>query len=175
MRRTFSALATALLLQAGLVAQDIPKPAPEMSQIAFFEGNWTCQGKMMESPLGPAGEGQSTVEVKKDLGNFFQTGVVKGTMKGMPPFEGRFQVTYDPAAKQFVQFWVDNMGGWAQSTTSGWKGDTLVFAGDSHMGPQTFRSRDTFTRSGAGTMKRVGEVEIKGKWMVIGEDNCKKK
>ena len=35
--------------------------------------------------------------------------------------------------KQFVMLWADNMGGWSQSTSSGWKGDVMVYEGDSHM------------------------------------------
>ena len=172
--RTFSVLLMTLLLSVGLLAQEMPKPAPEMSQIAFFEGSWTCQGKMHESPMGPAGEMSSTADIKRDLGGFWQSGMIKGTMKGMPPMEGRFHVTYDQAAKQFTMLWVDNMGGWAQSTSSGWKGETMVYEGESHMGPQKFGSRDTFTRTG-NTMKHTWEAQINGKWMALGEETCKKK
>jgi hypothetical protein len=173
--RTFGVLAAVVLLPAGILAQqEMPKPAAEMSQIAFFEGSWTCQGKMHESPMGPAGEMTSTAEIKRELGGFWQTGMIKSTMKGMPPFEGRFHATYDPGAKQFVMLWVDSMGGWAENRSSGWKGDTMVYEGESHMGPQTIRGRDTFTRSG-NTMKHVWEAQMNGKWMPIGEETCKKK
>ena len=171
---TFGVAAAVVLLSAGLVAQETPKPAPEMSQLAFFEGSWTCQGKMNASPMGPAGEMQSTADIKKDLGGFFQSGMIKATMKGMPPMDGRFHVTYDPGGKQFVMFWVDNMGGWAQNTSSGWKGDTMVYSGESHMGPQKMQTRDTFTR-GTGTMKHMWEAQMDGKWMTLGEETCKKK
>ena len=164
-----------LMLQVSVLAQELPKPAPEMSQIAYFEGSWSCQGKMNESPLGPAGEIQGTADIKRDLGGFWQSGTIKGTSKNMPPMEGRFHATYDPAAKQFMMLWVDNMGGWAQSRSSGWKGDTIVYEGEARMGPQKMRARDTFTRSGAGTMKHMWEAEIDGKWMVLGEETCRKK
>jgi len=173
--RTFGVFCAAMLLPVGIFAQDIPKPAPEMSQLAHFEGSWTCQGKMNESPFAPAGEMQGSAEITRDLGGFWQSGIVKGTSKNMPPMEGRFHTTYDPAAKRFVMLWVDNMGGWAQSTSSGWKGDTLVYEGEAHMGPQKMRSRDTFTRSGAGTLKHAWEAEINGKWVALGEETCRKK
>jgi hypothetical protein len=174
-RSRIVSLAVALCLSTVVVcAQEAPKPAPELSQIAFFEGSWSCTGKMNESPFGPAGSMTSTADVKKDLGGFFQSGVIKGSMPKMPPFEGRFHVTYNPAAKQFVMFWVDSMGGWAMNTSPGWKGDVMVYEGDSHMGAQSFRSRDTFTR-GAGTMKHAWEAQVGGKWMPIGEESCKKK
>ena len=174
--RWFTGLSAGVLLAVGsAVAQEMPKPAPEMSQIAFFEGSWTCQGKMFENPMGPAGELKSTVDVRKDLGGFWQSGVVKGTMAKMPPFEGRFHVTYDTGTKQFLMLWVDNMGGWSQSTAAGWKGDVLTYEGESHMGPQTVKSRDTFTRSGTGAMKHSWEASMDGKWVPLGEETCRKK
>ncbi len=166
--------ATLLPVPQVAAAQEMPKPAAEMSQIAFFEGSWTCQGKMHASPLGPAGEMKGAVEVKRDLGGFWQSGVVKGTMANMPPLEGRFHVTYDPGAKRFVMLWVDNMGGWAQTTSNGFKGDTLTYEGDSHMGPQTMKARDTFTRTGTGGMKHVWEANLDGKWTMLGEETCTK-
>ena len=39
----------------GSMQQGPPKPAAEMSQLAYFEGSWSCSGKMLESPMGPAG------------------------------------------------------------------------------------------------------------------------
>lgn len=174
-RSKIATLAVALWLPIGLAfAQEAPKPAPELSQIASFEGSWSCTGKMNDSPLGPGGPMTSTADIKKDLGGFFQSGVIKGSIPKQPPFEGRFYVTYNPAAKQFVMQWVDNMGGWSTNTSAGWKGDVMVYEGESHMGPQTFRSRDTFTR-GAGTMKHTWEAQMNGKWVPLGEENCKKK
>ena len=172
-------LAAAVLIAVPLAvsgaAQDMPKPAPEMSQLAYFEGSWTCDGKMMQTPMSPAGAMKSTAEIRKDLNGFFQTGTIKGTMANMPPFEGRFHSTYDPGAKKFVMMWVDNMGGWAQSTSSGWSGDSMVYEGDSHMGPQTVKGRDTFTKSGPTSMKHSWEMQMDGKWMPAGEETCTKK
>ena len=167
--------AATLLSTASALAQDIPKPAPEMSQIAYFEGSWSCTGKSHESPFGPAGSMTSTADIRRDLGGFWQSGTIKGTIASQPPFEGRFHVTFDPGAKQFVMLWVDNMGGWSRSASAGWKGDTLVYEGESHMGPQSMTTRDTFTRSGAGAMRHAWEAQIKGKWMPLGEETCKKK
>ena len=80
------------------------------------------------------------------MNGFFQTGTIKGTMANMPPFEGHFYATYDAGMKRFVMLWVDNMGGWAQNTSAGWKGDVMVYEGDGHMGGQTVKGRDPPTR-----------------------------
>ncbi|MEO6212312.1 MAG: DUF1579 family protein [Vicinamibacterales bacterium] len=168
-------LLTASFAAVSSAQQAPPKPAPEMSQMAFFEGSWTCSGKMSESPMGPAGAMKSTVEVRKDLNGHFQTGTIKGSMPNMPPFEGRFNSTYDAGMKQYLMMWVDNMGGWSQSASSGWKGDSLVYEGDTHMGGQTMKGRDTFTKSGPASMKHTWEMQMDGKWMPLGDETCQKK
>lgn len=169
------ALVTAAFVTLGSTQQGPPKPAPEMSQMAYFEGSWSCEGKTMESPMGPAGSLKSTVDVRRDLNGHFQTGTIKGSMPNQPPFEGRFHATYDSGMKQWVMLWVDNMGSWAQNMSSGWKGDTVVYEGEGHMGGQTMKSRDTFTKSGAASMKHTWEMQMNGKWMPVGEETCNKK
>lgn len=176
--RTFNLTAVAVMVAfaaGGSAQQGPPKPAPEMEQVAFFEGSWTCQGKTFETPMGPAGEMTSTADIRKDLNGHFQSGAIKGTLANQPPFEGRFHVTYDTGMKQFVMLWVDNMGGWAQSTSSGWKGDTITYEGEGHMGGHTMKSRDTFTRGGANSMKHAWAMQMDGKWMPAGEETCTKK
>jgi hypothetical protein len=66
-----AAFVLAAPLAIGASTQDAPKPAPEMSQIAFFEGSWTCEGKMFATPMGPAGEMKSTADIRKDMNGFF--------------------------------------------------------------------------------------------------------
>jgi len=171
-----AAFALALPLAVAVSAQQtMPKPAAEMSQLAFFEGSWSCEGKMFATPMGPAGEMKSTAEIRKDLDGFFQTGTIKGNSPNMPPFEGRFYATYDPGMKRFVMLWVDTMGGWAQNTSTGWKGDVMVYEGDGHMGGQTFKGRDTFTKSGTTGMKHSWQMQVNGKWTPAGEETCQKK
>ena len=152
----------------------MPKPAPEMAQLKFFDGNWTCAGTMSASPFGPAGKNTSTVRAHSDLGGFWESGVVKGTSPGMPPFEGMFHMTWDPGAKHHVMFWVDNTGGWAQSTAPGWEGDTIVFSGDSYMGGKKFTTRDNFAKAAGGAMKHTSEMQADGKWTQTFEETCHK-
>jgi hypothetical protein len=152
----------------------MPKPAPEMAQLRFFEGNWTCTGAMSPSPFGPGGKMTSTVRTHSDLGGYWESGVVKGTSPGMPPFEGMFHMTWDPAAKHHLMFWVDNTGGWAQSTAPGWEGDKIVFSGDSYMGGKKFTTRDTFAKAPGGALKHSWEMQADGKWSPLGDETCKK-
>lgn len=171
-------VATAGVLIAApiVLAQQMPKPSPEMAKLDFFKGNWTCEGSTKESPMGPAGKITSTAQIKEDLGGFWQSGMIKGTMANMPPMEGMFHSTYDPTAKQFLMLWIDSMGGWARSTSSGWQGEKMVYEGEANMpGQKPTTSRDTFTKGPAGAMTHAWEAQIDGKWIPIGEETCRKK
>lgn len=168
------AFVVSMFMTAISAQQGPPKPSVEMAQLSFMAGSWTCSGKTFETPMGPAGPMTSTADIRQDLGGHFQSGTIKGTATGMPPFEGRFHTTYDPGKKQFVMLWVDNMGGYAQTTSSGWKGDTMVYEGQGNMAGQTISSRDTFTKSAAG-MKHTWEIQVNGKWTPAGEETCQKK
>jgi hypothetical protein len=33
-----------------------PKPAPELSKVEYFAGNWTSEGDMKPGPMGPGGK-----------------------------------------------------------------------------------------------------------------------
>jgi hypothetical protein len=172
-------MATALTLVLALavspvLAQEMPKPAPEMAKLDYFEGSWTCEGMTKDSPFGPGGKITSTATIRDDLGGFWQSGTIKGSMPNMPPFEGMFHTTYDPMAKQYVMLWVDNMGAWSQSTSKGWEGDKMIYEGEGTMGGQKMKSRDTFMQAGAGMMKHSWEMEMDGKWVPMGEETCKK-
>ena len=155
-------------------AMAAPKPPAEMSNLAFFGGNWTCSGEGAMEPGGPMKKMTSTVTSSSDLGGFWQSGTVKGTTAGMPPFQGMFHMTYDPGAKEYVMLWVDNMGGWSQMRSSGWQGDKIVFTGDTRMGGQKMSARDTFTKGAGGSMVHVGEMQSGGSYSKMMEETCRK-
>lgn len=173
--RMYAMTAAAVLTAAlSVQAQEMPKPAPEMAQLAFFEGSWTCDGKMHETPMSPAGAMTGTVVAKRDLGGFFLNVAVTGNSPGMPPFQGTVYETWDPINKQFVMFWFDNMGGWARSTSAGVKDGVMIYEGESQMGAMKMKSRDTFTKLADNSFKHAWASEIGGKWTDMGEQTCKK-
>jgi hypothetical protein len=116
----------------------------------------------------------STARIHDDLGGFWQSGRIKGTMPGMPTFEGMFHTTYDPAAKQYVMLWVDSIGASARSTSRGWQGDKIVYEGEMQMGGQKMMGRDTFAKAAGGSMKHSWEMQVDGKWVPMGDETCRK-
>jgi hypothetical protein len=174
-----TAAALAALVPCALVLaapEGPPTPAAEMANLKAFDGSWTCEGKSEASPLGPAGTSKGTVRSHSDLGGFWQSGMVKSTMSGMPgSMEGMFHMTYDPGSKQYVMLWVDNMGAYAHETASGWEGDKIAFTGDMAMGGKKMSVRDTFTKSADGSsLTHAWEGQIDGKWTALGSETCKK-
>jgi uncharacterized protein DUF1579 len=155
-------------------AMAAPKPPAEISNLAFFAGQWTCAGEGAMEPGGPMMKMTSTVSSNADLGGFWQSGSVKGTTVGMPPFHGMFHMTYDPGAKDYVMLWVDNMGGWSQTRSPGWQGDKIVFTGNSSMGGKTIPTRDTFTKGAGGSLVHLGEMQTGGAYTKTLEETCRK-
>ena len=151
-----------------------PKPAAEMASLKFFEGSWSCAGEGAMEPGGPTMKMTSSVKIHSDLGGFWQSGMVKGTTAGMPAFEGMFHTTWDPGTKQYVMLWVDNMGGWSEERASGWNGDTLVYTGAGNMGGMKMGARDTFTRKADGNLGHASEMQVKGQWVKMMEETCRK-
>jgi len=149
-----------------------PKPPAEMANLQWFDGNWTCEGTAEGGPLGPGGKMSGTVKSHKDLGGFWQSGVLKSTMGAMA-VEGMFHMTYNPAAKHYVLIFVDSMGAYGQETSMGWEGDKMVFSGPMAMGGQEMTVRDTFTKMGQ-SMKHVWEGQFDGNWVVMGTETCQR-
>lgn len=152
-----------------------PKPAAEMANLKIFDGSWSCSGEGAMEPGGPMMKMNSAVESHTGLGGFWQVGTVKvPAMAGMPPFEGMFHMTWDPAAKQYLLLWVDNVGGWSEERASDGAGGKFVFTGTGYMGGNKMGSRDTFTRKADGTLSHIGELEVGGRWMKVMDETCRK-
>jgi hypothetical protein len=156
-------------------APPMPTPAAEMKTLGVFEGDWACEGQVPASPFGPAGKMRGTVSSKIGHGGFWQSGVVRSSMDGMPgSMEGTFHMTYDASGKRFMMLWVDSMGSWATSTSKGWEGDALTFEGETTMGGQKLVTKDVFTRQADGSLKHSMSMQMGGNWTPTGEETCRK-
>ncbi len=154
-----------------------PKPAPEMSQVAYFEGTWACTGKAFASPMGPEHATEATVHSSPDLGGFWHVMHYdeKKTSANPTPIHVAMYLGYDAGAKAFVLVGADSFGGSYSETGTGWTGETFVLEGPAGgMGPNT-RARDTFTKKSATELIHAGELRgADGKWMKLDEETCRK-
>src|SRR5688500_1284280 len=156
-------------------APAMPAPASEMAALAFFDGKWQCTGEGAMEPGGAMQKMTGTVKVESDLGGFWQSGKVSAQMTGMPGpgFEGKLHTTWDPGAKEYVMFWVDSMGGWAQTRATGWDADKITYTGTSYMGGQKIASRDIFIKKADGSLGHIGEMQVNGQWTKMMDETCR--
>jgi hypothetical protein len=176
MKTTIASAAVLLLAASSALAQQAPKPAPEMSQLKAYAGSWKCSGDAPASPFGPAHKTQSSLMLKADLDGFWYTGPMAEmkTASSSQPVKGMLHLGYDPKGKQYVMVWVDNFGSWANEMSTGWQGDTMVWTGDmTTMGEKT-GARDTFVKKGDNEFSHKFELNMKGQWSPIVDETCKK-
>jgi hypothetical protein len=168
--------AVLLLAVSAALAEEAPKPAPELSQMKFFVGNWMCSGNAPASAFGPAHKSEATATAKWDLAGFWQSGTYaeKKTASNPTPIKGMFHITYDSKAKQFTMIWLDNFGTWSTETSPGWQGDTSVWTGDQMIMGEKTGSRDTFVRKSDTEYTHKYDLNTKGQWDLILEETCKK-
>lgn len=169
----------ALLVTPSLRAEDKPagppKPAPEMSQLAYFAGTWNCSGKTFATPMGPEHATTGVARGQMSLGgfrlviNYDETKTAANPM----PFHVLQVIGWDAGQKAFDSVCFDAFGGSCAQTSPGWKGDALVFEGSANMGGQKMGARDTFTKVSANELKHMGEMQgPDGKWMTGDEETC---
>jgi hypothetical protein len=151
-----------------------PKPAPEVGQLAFFAGTWSCKGKAEASPMGPEHATQATVHIGKDMGGFWYVGhyAEKKTAANPHPMVFHFVQGYDAAAKALTMECFDAYGGHCHQTSAGWQDGKLIYSGEqTGSGPAT-PVRDTFTKKGDAALEHMGEMQAEGKWVSTDHESC---
>ncbi len=176
MKTTLVAAAALLLVVSASLAQSPPKPAPEMANLKYFAGTWSCSGESPAGPFGPAHKTQSTLSLKSDLDGFWYDGMMTEmkTASNTHPVRGKIHLGYDATAKQSVQLWVDNFGSWATEMSPGWQGDTLVWTGDQMVMGEKATARDTLVKKSDTEYTHKFELNMKGQWSPIVDETCKK-
>jgi len=151
-----------------------PAPAPELKQLAFFAGTWSCKGKAEASPMGPEHPTQATVHVGNDIGGFWYVGhyAEKKTAANPHPMVFHFVQGYDATAKAFSMDCFDAFGGRCHQTSAGWQDDKLVYSGESTGGGPATPVRDTFTKKGKAGLEHAGEMQVEGKWVFTDHETC---
>lgn len=155
----------------------MPQPDAKLRQLDFFAGSWQCSGMAAETPMAPAHATQAEVNSKWGMGGYWLpvTYAEKKTAENPMPFTFTGFFGYDKESQQFVVSGVDSMGGYSSGVSDGWSGDTMVFSGPWHMNGMTASGRDTFTKKGDKQMVHLGEIEMNGTWMKLGEETCTRK
>ena len=155
-----------------------PKPPAELKQLDIFVGTVNCAGKQNASPFGAAHANETVYVGKRDLGGSWVLVRVneKKTKVNPLPQQALWQISYDPAAKQFYTIWSDRFGGWGPQTSPGWQGDSMTVTGDYYVAGQKLGARDVFSRKSPQEFFHTVELTgPDGKWFTFIEETCRKK
>ena len=149
---------------------------PKLKELDAFAGTWQCTGTAFASPMGPEHPTSATVHGAWILGGaWMQIQYTEAkSPKNAHPYDVRMLMGYDAEPKALVSGSVDNMGGYATAQSPGWVKDTMTFSGPTHAGGATTNSRDIFTRVSKNEMRHEAEMEMKGKWVKLDQETCKK-
>jgi hypothetical protein len=136
------ALVVVLLSVAAHGQAPAPKPGPEHQKLEIWVGDWTYEGEVKATPLGPAGKISGKNSTKLILGGFFLE--FRGEEKG-PAGTTQWQEIdgYDPVTKRYTWkgFYSD---GAAQTVTYTFEGNTGSFSGTQVAGGKKYKIRGTF-------------------------------
>ncbi|HTQ80589.1 MAG TPA: DUF1579 family protein [Thermoanaerobaculia bacterium] len=157
-------------------AAALPSPPAELSQLAYFAGNWSCKGQVEATPFGPQHPTQSKVSIRKEYGGFWNVGTYKEAKSATNPSPMSFEfiMGYDSAAKAFTMDGFDTFGSRSHQKASGWQDNKIVFDGESVGNGTTTPARDTFTKKSASTLEHLGEIQVNGNWTKIDQETCKR-
>jgi Protein of unknown function (DUF1579) len=120
-----------------------PKPTAEHQRLEYFIGNWTTEGEMMASEMGPGGKMTSTDKCAWFEGKFHVVCHSEGTSP-MGPGKNIGILGYSTEEKVYTYYGVDSSG-MAMTTVPRGKlqGDTWIYDDESLMGGQKVRTRVT--------------------------------
>ena len=180
---SFVVVPVALLFSAGALAQStspiptMPKPAPQMAQLNYFVGTWSCIGATPVSVFSDDHEIQALAVGAYALNGFWlQLGFTEiRTGDNDDPGAWTYQIGYDATGKQYLASWTDNYGGWGNQTSPGWDRDNvLVLTGTYNIGGQKIAARDTFEQANSTTMSHRSELQAANVWTVLESETCHK-
>jgi hypothetical protein len=119
------ALALSLAFASAVSSPQGPMPPPkELGAISFLKGTWDVDLKMFDQGK-EMGAVKGTIVTSDALGGMYHETRYDTDMGGMP-MTGIQLTTYDPAKKEYLAYWFDNMGPGGLEMRGKLKGQTLI-------------------------------------------------
>jgi hypothetical protein len=155
----------ALVFVCVAFAQETPtvlqKPGPEHMKLAGFIGNWTTEGGVVESPLGPAEKWSGTIRSEWFSDGFAVVRHVDEKSSIIADYHALDVITYDTAAKTYTWYNVDNQG-WSGFIKGAFSGDVFTLAWEAQAKGKNYKLRGTAKWLGADTLTYVSEYSEDG-------------
>jgi Protein of unknown function (DUF1579) len=135
--KTTLILATCLLLAAASVAQEMPKPGPELKKLDVLAGSWNLDADMKASPMGPAGKVTETEKCDWMEGNFYLVCRLEFKSATMGNGSGISILGYSADDKAYTYREFNSWGEFGDSKGT-LDGDTFSWTSDDKMGKGRF-------------------------------------
>jgi Protein of unknown function (DUF1579) len=124
------ALLVALFIAAPRMSSQTPTSTaapvlkPDVQPLAFFLGEWNCEGEFIASKKPIAAHISTTLDLDGSWIAFRWTDQAPSNFHALELFG------YDKSAKHFTNFIYDNFGGVRLFNSPGWEADTLTWTGN---------------------------------------------
>jgi hypothetical protein len=109
---------------------------PGMQSLAFYIGQWNCEGVQYDDSGEITGKEQLLVEVTPDMDNWIHVVVSEHGKRVNSELKG-----WDPAGNVFHHYWTGSDGSSGSFASKGWQGNEMLFEDDRAIGNQRFRMR----------------------------------
>lgn len=139
-----------------------PPLAPALQPLAFYVGDWSCQGRMFATATTPESTWAAAVHVRPDAGG----GVLSVHMVGPGSNRSAELKGIDPEKGTWFHVWASGDGGWG-SLSGTWTGDALIAIDDRDVAHRT-----VFTRLSNDKYSHRDERETDGVWEPVWEKTC---
>ena len=185
------ATAAALSLGLGLVALQAmpsnaaPAPAtagattqraPEMAQLDFMIGRWSCVNTVSVPGQEPTSNTLITTIRPILDGAYIEWDSVQQVRPGATiQLKARWVAGWHAPTAQFTAFYYDNRGNHGEESSPGTQGGHIAFTGSILTGSATPSTiRDDFTSAGRDDFVDSSSVQVGGTWVSAASSHCKR-
>jgi len=174
MKRAGMIFAAALMLTTAAMAQEAPKPAPELKKLDVFVGTWTLEGTMKPGAMGPGGTMTETEKCEWMEGGFYlvchsdyKSSMGNGTELSVMGYSNE-EKTYTYHEFSSTGEYVDSKG-----TLDG---DTWTWTNEEKMGGMSMKGRFTIHMTSAASYTFAFDMSQDGtKWSGMMDGKANKK
>ena len=174
MNRRGIILAACLFCAAAALAQEAPKPGPELKKLDLLAGTWTIDADMKAGPMGPGGKITQTEKCVWQEGGFYlicnsnYTGAMGGGV-------GLSVMGYSSEDKVYTYRAFDSWGEFGDSKGTV-EGDAWTWTSDMKMGAKTMKARYSMKILSPTSYTMAYEISQDGtKWMTVMDGKAAKK
>jgi hypothetical protein len=166
MKKAGMALAVCTILAASALAQELPKPGPELKKLDVLTGSWTLDGEMKPGAMGPGGKMTEIQKCEWMDGEFFL--VCHADFKSsMGDGSGISVMGYSKDDKVYTYREFNSWGEFEDSRGS-LDGDTWTWLGDEKEGGMVMKGRFTMKITSPTSYNFTFEMSQDGtKWTTV--------